>query len=91
MSFTLASTTQPLSLPNTCNSKKKSSKSRLGDHSPSPLSPTPGTPSGNKLEELLPPVLNRLTPSNLKKTASHFMKEWEKSLSPPPGQEAEGA
>jgi hypothetical protein len=42
----------------------------------------PATSSGNKLEELLPPVLNRLTPSNLKETASNFMKEWEKSLSP---------
>ncbi|KAB5575791.1 hypothetical protein GE09DRAFT_1215543 [Coniochaeta sp. 2T2.1] len=66
--------------------KKKPSASRLG------LGPnTPSTPSASstlsnntKLEELLPPVLNRLTPSNLKKTASDFMKEWEKSLSPPP-------
>jgi hypothetical protein len=37
----------------------------------------------NKLEELLPPVLNRLTPSNIKRTAADFMKEWERSLSPP--------
>ncbi|KAM7208723.1 hypothetical protein V8F20_000886 [Naviculisporaceae sp. PSN 640] len=51
--------------------KKKSSRSQL------PSSPP------NKLEELLPPVLNRLTPSNIKRTASDFMKEWEKSLSPP--------
>lgn len=29
-------------------------------------------------------MLNRLTPSNLKKTASDFMKEWERSLSPLP-------
>ncbi|KAM7196460.1 hypothetical protein V8F33_006177 [Rhypophila sp. PSN 637] len=51
---------------------KKSSKSQL-----------PGSPT-SRLEELLPPVLNRLTPSNFKRTASDFMKEWEKSLSPPP-------
>lgn len=37
-------------------------------------------------------MLNRLTPSNLKKTASDFMREWEKSLSPPaPPQEAAAA
>ncbi|KAK3370321.1 hypothetical protein B0H63DRAFT_314531 [Podospora didyma] len=60
--------------------KKQSSKSHLASRS-SPSSPR-GSP--NKFEELLPPVLNRLTPSNLKKTASEFMKEWEKSLSPPP-------
>ncbi|KAH8908672.1 hypothetical protein BR93DRAFT_957591 [Coniochaeta sp. PMI_546] len=64
--------------------KKKASASRLRNQSPT----TPS--SANKLEELLPPVLNHLTPSNLKKTASNFMKEWEKSLSPPP-QEAGGS
>lgn len=57
--------------------QKPSTNRRSSLHSPS-------SPSGNKLEELLPPVLNRLTPSNLKKTASDFMKEWEKSLSSPP-------
>ncbi|KAK0636283.1 hypothetical protein B0T17DRAFT_485574 [Bombardia bombarda] len=57
--------------------KTKGSKSRLANRSPSPGSNT------NKLEELLPPVLNRLTPANFKRTASDFMKEWEKSLSPP--------
>jgi len=31
-----------------------------------------------------PAALNRLTPGNIKKSASDFMKEWEKSLSPPP-------
>ena len=39
-----------------------------------------------KLEELLPPMLNRLTPSNLKKHASDFLTEWEKSLTTPPSQ-----
>ncbi|KAH8898513.1 hypothetical protein GQ53DRAFT_881735 [Thozetella sp. PMI_491] len=55
---------------------KKASKSSVETRSPSP-----GTAA--KLEELLPPVLNRLTPSNLKKHATDFMKEWERSLSPP--------
>jgi hypothetical protein len=40
--------------------------------------------SPNKLEDLLPQALmNRLTPSNLKRTASDFMKEWERSLASP--------
>ncbi len=67
------------------HSRKKASASRLRNQSPA----TPSS-ANNKLEELLPPVLNHLTPSNLKKTASNFMKEWEKSLSPPP-QEAGGS
>jgi hypothetical protein len=28
-------------------------------------------------------VLNKLTPSNIKRAAGDFMKEWERSLSPP--------
>ncbi|CAJ2508174.1 Uu.00g093600.m01.CDS01 [Anthostomella pinea] len=46
-------------------------------------SPSPHTPS--KLEELPQVILNRLslTPSNIKNTTSNFIKEWEKSLSPP--------
>ncbi|KAI0881058.1 uncharacterized protein GGS22DRAFT_192544 [Annulohypoxylon maeteangense] len=43
--------------------------------------PSPQTPS--KLEELPQAILNRLAPSNLKNTTSNFIKEWEKSLSPP--------
>lgn len=65
-------------LTNALRRDQKSSPPR--NRRPSSYSP----PSPNKLEELLPPVLNRLTPSNLKRTATDFMKEWEKSLSPPP-------
>ncbi|KAK1760509.1 hypothetical protein QBC47DRAFT_7294 [Echria macrotheca] len=53
--------------------KNKSSKTRLSGHA---------SPTANKLEELLPPVLNQLTPSNLKRATSNLMKEWEKSLYP---------
>ncbi|KAI1215111.1 uncharacterized protein F4807DRAFT_466407 [Annulohypoxylon truncatum] len=42
---------------------------------------SPQAPS--KLEELPQAILNRLAPSNLKNTTSNFIKEWEKSLSPP--------
>ncbi|KAI1466320.1 uncharacterized protein F4812DRAFT_433660 [Daldinia caldariorum] len=44
-------------------------------------SPSPETPS--RLEELPQAILNKLTPSNIKNTTSNFIKEWEKSLSPP--------
>ncbi len=37
-----------------------------------------------KLEELPQVILNRLSPGNIKRTAADFMREWEKSLSPPP-------
>ncbi|KAK3685100.1 hypothetical protein B0T22DRAFT_211190 [Podospora appendiculata] len=60
---------------NDASLKKKASQSHLSSRSPSP--------GPHTLEELLPPVLNRLTPGNLKKTASNFMHEWEKSLSSP--------
>jgi hypothetical protein len=39
-----------------------------------------------KRDEMPWPTLNNLTPSNLKRTASAIMKEWEKSLSPPAGE-----
>jgi hypothetical protein len=46
------------------------------------MAATPGT-SPKKLEDLIPQALNRLTPSNIKRTAADFMKEWERSLSAP--------
>ncbi|KAG6029647.1 hypothetical protein E4U41_000300 [Claviceps citrina] len=36
-----------------------------------------------KLEELLPNMVNRLSPSNIKRTASNLLDEWEKSLMAP--------
>jgi len=49
------------------------------------LEEPPASPS--KLNELTwPAALNRLAPGNIKKSASDFMKEWEKSLSPPPSE-----
>ncbi len=43
--------------------------------------------SPTKLNELTwPAALNRLTPGHIKRTATDFMKEWEKSLSPPPAE-----
>ncbi|KAI5461376.1 hypothetical protein BGZ63DRAFT_404235 [Mariannaea sp. PMI_226] len=36
-----------------------------------------------KLEEILPNMVNRLTPSSIKRTATNLMDEWEKSLSEP--------
>lgn len=36
-----------------------------------------------KFEELLPSMVNKLSPSNIKRATSHLMDEWEKSLIPP--------
>lgn len=67
--------------------KSKSSKSRMSTSSTATTaaarSPSPTAPAANKLEELLPPVLNRLTPASIKRAASDLMTEWEKSLAPP--------
>lgn len=38
-----------------------------------------------KRDSLPWPALNKLAPSNLRRTASHLMNEWEKSLTPSPG------
>lgn len=37
----------------------------------------------NKVDGIPWPALQKLTPTNLRRTASHLMAEWEKSLSPP--------
>ncbi|KAI1753582.1 hypothetical protein F4782DRAFT_496891 [Xylaria castorea] len=55
--------------------KHKRSKSELQLSSPK---------TSSKLEELPQAILNRFTPSRIKSTTSNFIKEWEKSLSPPP-------
>ncbi|KAI9149315.1 hypothetical protein HJFPF1_11367 [Paramyrothecium foliicola] len=36
-----------------------------------------------RLEEILPSMVNRLSPSNIKRTANHLLDEWEKSLMAP--------
>jgi len=63
-------------------SKKKStfSSTTTPDLSAAP-SPTLLSPS--KLEDLLPQVVNRLSPSNIKRTATDLMNQWEKSLASP--------
>ncbi|OAQ64630.2 hypothetical protein VFPPC_05886 [Pochonia chlamydosporia 170] len=43
--------------------------------------------SPNKLEEILPNVVNRLSPSNIKRTANSLLDEWEKSLVAPTSSE----
>jgi hypothetical protein len=42
-----------------------------------------GSPSKLR-DEIQWPALDKLTPGNLKRTVSTIMKEWEKSLTPPP-------
>ncbi|CAK7219052.1 hypothetical protein SBRCBS47491_003713 [Sporothrix bragantina] len=50
---------------------------------------SPTSPSGSKTTDInWPAALNRLTPGNIKRTATDLMKEWEKSLSPPGEQSA---
>lgn len=42
-----------------------------------------------KLEEILPNMANKLSPSNIKRTANNLLDEWEKSLTPPRKERAE--
>lgn len=50
-----------------------------------------GEHAEGKDKEPLPwPALNKLRPTSLRRTASHLMSEWEKSMTPEPGQEFRG-
>ena len=42
------------------------------------------TPREQKRTSMTWPDMTKVSPSNLKRTASHLMKEWEKQLTPPP-------
>ena len=63
---------------NTRDSRRKPSRAEL-------RSPSPQTQAKlGELSELPGALLNSLNPSNIKRFSSDFIKEWEKSLSPPP-------
>ncbi|KAH7413636.1 hypothetical protein DE146DRAFT_600363 [Phaeosphaeria sp. MPI-PUGE-AT-0046c] len=47
-------------------------------------SSTDDAPRDSKRNSIQWPDLVKLSPNNLKRTASHLMKEWEKQLTPPP-------
>ncbi|CAD0111963.1 unnamed protein product, partial [Aureobasidium uvarum] len=69
-------------------SRSNSSISELHtSSSPDDTSPTTSTSSSRdtKRDSLPWPALNKLAPSNLRRTASHLMNEWERSLSPTSG------
>lgn len=46
--------------------------------------------NGDRKDAIPWPALQKLTPGNLKKTASNLMSEWEKSLTPPPESKRSG-
>ncbi|KAF2436783.1 hypothetical protein EJ08DRAFT_691102 [Tothia fuscella] len=76
----------PLIRPNTSTNKSTRNQSQEGTLTPhafrtGTISPT-STAHDNKKDAIPWPALNKLTPGNLKRTASHLMNEWEKSLSP---------
>ncbi|KAK1778106.1 hypothetical protein QBC45DRAFT_172316 [Copromyces sp. CBS 386.78] len=81
----IPSTTSEKRTENDASLKKKSSsssKKRVASTSSRPAPPA-ATSTNPMLEDLFPAVLTKFTPSNLKKTADYYMKEWEKSLAPP--------
>ena len=45
---------------------------------------------GKEKEPIPWPALSKLKPTSLRRTASHLMSEWEKSMTPEPGQEFRG-
>lgn len=55
-----------------------------------PSSPRPGSETPTKKDPIPWPALSKLGPKSLRRTASHLMQEWEKSLTPSPGQEFTG-
>lgn len=64
-----------------------------GATSPRPSADSPNaarTPGGGSKDPLPWPALNKFGPATLRRSASHLMKEWEKSLTPSPGKEFTG-
>jgi hypothetical protein len=49
-----------------------------------------GAGEGKEKEPIPWPALSKLKPTSLRRTASHLMSEWEKSMTPEPGQEFRG-
>jgi hypothetical protein len=47
------------------------------------------TPRDSKRSSIPWPDMTKVSPSNLKRTASHLMREWEKQLTPPPESRSE--
>ncbi|KZL68050.1 hypothetical protein CT0861_07691 [Colletotrichum tofieldiae] len=59
---------------------KKKSSITIDTSARSESRPESALLSPSRLEELLPTVVNKLSPGNLKRTANNLMDEWEKSL-----------
>jgi hypothetical protein len=80
--------------PHSDNSSSEEQADSASDGMSTPMTdehsrPTPRTSTssiGNKRNSIPWPDLEKLTPGNLKRTASHLMREWEKSLTPSPGE-----
>ncbi|KAF2826936.1 hypothetical protein CC86DRAFT_394025 [Ophiobolus disseminans] len=84
--------------PNDAYADKPAGGQDSSDESDAPSSPGPGSSrtstssnghpddgvSDSKRNSIPWPDLVKLSPNNLKRTASHLMKEWEKQLTPPP-------
>ncbi|KAI5204493.1 hypothetical protein E4T39_03503 [Aureobasidium subglaciale] len=77
--------TVPVVEPKPSRSNSSASEPRTSS-SPDGTSPTTSTSStrDTKRDSLPWPALNKLAPSNLRRTASHLMNEWEKSLTSSP-------
>ncbi|KAK0344699.1 hypothetical protein LTR91_009507 [Friedmanniomyces endolithicus] len=78
-------TTLPFTLPSAVSSPRPS----FADSRSRP----PGPPQGTEKEKKEPipwPALSKFGPATLRRTASHLMSEWERSLTPSPGKELRG-
>ncbi|KAF2753959.1 hypothetical protein EJ05DRAFT_504556 [Pseudovirgaria hyperparasitica] len=64
------------STPRSARSTPRTSTSSTGDVT------TVQTPVHGRNDSITWPTLDKLSPTNLKRTASHLMREWEKSLTP---------
>lgn len=72
-----------LRIPSKTNQRAAHSKDQSSSPCDGELAYESPPPSAVKLEELSIGVLNKLSPGNLKRATSDFMKEWEKSLGEP--------
>ncbi|KAI4744497.1 hypothetical protein E4T50_05136 [Aureobasidium sp. EXF-12298] len=71
--------------PSRSNSSVSEPHSSPDDGTDSPRTSLSSSRETSKRDSLPWPALNKLAPSNLRRTASHLMNEWERSLTPSPG------
>ncbi|KAK0826351.1 hypothetical protein LTR73_006215 [Friedmanniomyces endolithicus] len=83
-------TSTTTALPSTLPSAVSSPRPSFADSRSRPPGPPQGTTEKEKQDPIPWPALSKFGPATVRRTASHLMSEWERSLTPSPGKELRG-